>query len=161
MIGGVLYRHWYGTRDNSQTLQLVLPQIWRDEVLHLLHDNICTGHLGIHQTIGRLRSRFYWVGFKQDVIDKCKTCFKCQAQKMPTTPSKAPLKPYLVGMPLERIQVDIITPLPETPQGHKHVLSLTDCFTKWIECYPLKTITAKSRSLNHSNPIYNSVRNTP
>ena len=144
MIGGVLYRHWYGTRDNSQTLQLVLPQIWRDEVLHLLHDNICTGHLGIHRTIGRLRSRFYWVGFKQDVIDKCKTCFKCQARKMPTTPSKAPLKPYLVGMPLERIQVDIITPLPETPQGHKHVLSLTDCFTKWIECYPLKTITAKA-----------------
>ena len=144
LISGVLYREWFETKGDSKTLQLVLPQEWREEVLNMLHDNICTGHMGITRTIARVRSRFYWVGFKQDVVNKCNSCQVCQARKMPTTPLKAPLKPYIVGMPMERVQIDIVTPLPESYSGNKHILSLTDCFTKWIECFPLRAITAKA-----------------
>ena len=42
----VLYREWHDANDNTN-LQLVLPEIWRDEVVNLLHDNVCAGHLGI------------------------------------------------------------------------------------------------------------------
>lgn len=144
LVGGVLYREWYETKGDLHTLQLVLPPVWRDEIMHMLHDNICTGHMGIQRTIARVRSRFYWVGYKQDIVNKCNTCLVCQARKMPTTPNKAPLKPYIVGVPMERLQIDIVTPLPESYSGHKHLLTLTDCFTKWIECFPLKAITAKA-----------------
>ena len=63
---------------------------------------------------------------------------------MPAKPIKAPLKPCVVGIPMERIQIDLITPLPETYSGNKHILTVTCCFTKWTECYPLKNITAKT-----------------
>ena len=143
-INGVLYREWHDVKDGFLRLQLVLPEIWRDEVMTLLHDNICAGHLGIHRTIARVRSRFYWVGYKQDIINKCNTCHVCQARKMPTKTSRAPLKPYIVGIPMERVQMDLIGPLPESFSGNKYVLSLTCCFTKWTESFPLKSITAKT-----------------
>ena len=108
IIKGVLYREWYKTQGGPPTHQLVLPEIWRTEVLTLLHDNICAGHMGLHRTLARLRARFYWVGFKDDVVNKCNTCHACQARNMPTKPIKAPLKPYIVGVPMERIQMDII-----------------------------------------------------
>lgn len=144
IIDGVLYREWHEPEGGSLRLQLVLPEAWRDEVMTLLHDNICAGHLGIHRTIARVRARFYWVGYKQDIIDKCNSCQVCQARKMSTKPTKAPLKPYIVGIPMERIQMDILGPLPESNSGNKYVLSLTCCFTKWIESFPLKSITAKT-----------------
>ena len=144
LVNGVLYREWYEKQGGPPTLQLVLPEIWRAEVLTLLHDNICAGHMGIHRTLARVRARFYWVGFKEDVVNKCNTCHACQARNMPTKPSRAPLKPYIVGVPMERIQMDLIGPLRETRLGHKYVLTITCCFTKWTESYPLKNITAKT-----------------
>ena len=140
---GVLYREWHENNGNV-SLQLVLPEIWRDEVINLLHDNVCAGHLGMSRTIARVRSRFYWVGYKQDIINKCNACHVCQARKMPVKPSKAPLKPCVVGIPMERIQIDLITPLPETYSGNKHVMTITCCFTKWTEAFPLKDISAKT-----------------
>ena len=38
-----------------------------------------------------------------------------------------------VGNPLERIAMDILGPLPETPRGNKYILVLGDYFTKWTE----------------------------
>ena len=144
IIKGVLYREWYKTQGGPPTHQLVLPEIWCTEVLALLHDNICAGHMGIHRTLARLRARFYWVGFKDDVVNKCNSCHACQARNMPEKPIKAPLKPYIVGVPMERIQMDIIRPVPETSLGNNNVLLVTCCFTKWTERYPLNNITAKT-----------------
>lgn len=144
LINGVLYREWYETQGGPSTLQFVLPEVWRAEIMTLLHDNICSGHMGIHRTIARVRARFYWVGFKEDIVTKCNTCHACQARNMPTKPTKAPLKPYTVGVPMERVQMDIIGPLPETRLGNKYVLTITCCFTKWTESYPLKNITAEA-----------------
>ena len=46
MHNDVLYREWHDANGNTN-LQLVLPEIWRDKVVNLLHDNVCAGHLGI------------------------------------------------------------------------------------------------------------------
>ena len=63
---------------------------------------------------------------------------------MPAKPSKAPLKPYVVRVPMDRVQMDLIGPLPQTRFGHKYVLTVTCCFTKWTESYSLKIISAKA-----------------
>ena len=123
----------------------------------LLHDNVCAGHLGMSRTIVHVRARFYWVGYKQDIINKCNTCHVYQAPKMPVKQSKAPLKPCIVGIPMERIQIDLITPFPETYAGNKHILTVTCCFTKWTESYPLKNITVKKCHVEVSRTIHMSL----
>ena len=41
------------------------------------------------------------------------------------------------GYPLERIQIDILGPIPETNKGNKYVAVVVDMYTKWPEAYAL------------------------
>lgn len=41
------------------------------------------------------------------------------------------------GYPLERIQIDILGPLPETNRGKKYVAVVVDMYMKWPEAYAL------------------------
>lgn len=41
------------------------------------------------------------------------------------------------GYPLERIQIDILGPLPETNRGNKFIAVVVDMYTKWPEAYAL------------------------
>ena len=40
--------------------------------------------------------------------------------------------------------MDLVGPLPETPRGHKYIMTLTDYYTKWAEAAALKDKTATS-----------------
>ncbi|XP_011631100.1 uncharacterized protein K02A2.6-like [Pogonomyrmex barbatus] len=44
--------------------------------------------------------------------------------------------------PFERIQMDILGPLPVSSLGNKYLLIVVDCFTKWVEAFPLKNMRA-------------------
>ena len=85
--------------------------------------------------IGRLRRRFYWVSFKTDVKDWCRKCPQCQRRNSPSTHHRAPLKQYPVGVPFERIGIDILGSLPETFHGNKYIVVIGDALGKWIEAF--------------------------
>ena len=40
--------------------------------------------------------------------------------------------------------MDILGPLPKTPQGRKYILVVSEYFPKWKEAYPLKNMEATS-----------------
>ena len=133
---GVIYRELFSpTKENSR--QLLVPQCFRNGVLKMMHNDVTAGHLGITRTLARLQSRFYWVNYKTDVTRWCNNCTVCQARKGPTEKAKAAMKQYNVGVPLERVAIDISGPFPETPRGNKYVLGITDQFTKWVELCPM------------------------
>ena len=44
-----------------------------------------------------------------------------------------PVKPKL----FHQLGMDLIGPLPETPQHNKYIVTLTDYFSKWAEAAPL------------------------
>ncbi|XP_018362821.1 PREDICTED: uncharacterized protein LOC108761002 [Trachymyrmex cornetzi] len=74
----------------------------------------------------------------------CKTCKVCSARKGPPKKGKSPLQVYNVGAPFERVQMDVLGPLPVTSSGNKYLLVVVDCFSKWVEAVPLKNIRSKT-----------------
>jgi len=51
---------------------------------------------------------------------------------------------YNVGSPFERVQMDILGPLPISSSGNRYLLVITDCFTKWVEAFPLSNMRTKT-----------------
>ena len=42
-----------------------------------------------------------------------------------------------VGAPLDRLSTDILGPFPESTQGNKYVLAVTNYFTKWMTIFAI------------------------
>jgi hypothetical protein len=133
---GMLYRKCFDQGD-SFYYQLVVPKSRQKDVLHYYHDVPSAGHLGAEKMLQRIRREFYWPNLKQEVKNYCQSCDKCFARKTSNISNRAPLGQYLVGEPMERVQIDILGPLPLTTNGNKYILTMCDCFTKWVEAIPL------------------------
>ena len=80
---GVLYQLWESPSGDVITKQLVLPKIWRKDVLQELHNAQTAGHLGVAKTLSRVRERFYWVQCRRDVQQWCRDCDLCAQKRGP------------------------------------------------------------------------------
>ena len=125
-------------------MQLVVPGRLRREIFQQLHSSLTAGHLGIHKTTRKIKERFWWPKLKGDVELWCKRCDQCAFRKMSQGKRKAPLRQYQVGMPLERVAMDVIGPLPETERGNKYILVIGDYFSKWKEGYAMPNQEAET-----------------
>jgi len=47
------------------------------------------------------------------------------------------MKQYNVGLPFERLAIDIAGPFPETNRGNKYILVAIDYFSKWHEVFAI------------------------
>ena len=60
-----LYRHFRQSYKSPATAELVVPSGMRDIILNQLHNQ--AGHLGVHKTTAKIKERFYWPGYEQDI----------------------------------------------------------------------------------------------
>ena len=72
----LLYRKF--TKGNKVTLQLVVPNGFREKVMRLAHETLMSGHLGTKKTLDRVVAEFFWPGICGDVARFCKSCDICQ-----------------------------------------------------------------------------------
>lgn len=89
--------------DWSSVFQVVVPTVYRPDILQLAHDLCLAGHLGVKKTHDRVIRHFCWPGLKSEVAQYCRSCHVCQVsgkpnQKVPC----APLHPIpAIGEPFE------------------------------------------------------------
>ena len=86
--------------------RIILPASLRKTAFVLLHENIASGHLGQEKTLTRIKQRFYWYKYQEDVEYWCRNCDICASRKPPYRKAKAPMRQYNVGYPLERVAID-------------------------------------------------------
>lgn len=122
--------------------ELLVPDFEdRQKIIKECHSSVIGGHSGIAKTYARLRKRFFWESSKQDVQEFIKTCESCQRKKLVRKKGKEPMK--ITDTPrkaFDKIQIDIVGPLPTTEQGNRYILTVQDCLTKYSDAIPLKTI---------------------
>ena len=79
----ILMRKWRpsdGPADGEWNVvnQVVVPKVYRPEILKLAHDIPLGGHLGVHKTKDKIMRNFFWPGIRKEVAEFCKTCHTCQ-----------------------------------------------------------------------------------
>ena len=108
-----------------------------------MHDSLTSGHLGAFKTIEKIRERFYWPGFKDDVKLHVQQCDKCQKRANPPKTHRHSLVDWRVSYPFHHISIDFLGPLPSS-NGNRHILLIGDHFTKWYEAVPLPNWTVQT-----------------
>ena len=58
-----------------------------------------------------------------------------------------------VTRPFEKLSWDIMGPLPTSSRDNKYILVITDLFTKWVEAFPLKDMTATTLATTMLNEV--------
>ena len=134
---GVLYRRWETADGTEARFQIILPQRFREEMFTNLHSAINAAHMGRRRTQKRMQKKFYWFQMNEDIKMWVKICPICQRRKKSGLAAKAPLQPMLVGMPNERVALDIIDHLPESEAGMVCVLMMIDHFSKYAKAVAL------------------------
>ncbi|VDI64007.1 Hypothetical predicted protein [Mytilus galloprovincialis] len=81
LINNVLYRKWINTTTEESNLQFIVPEIWKENIMKMLHDDIQVGHFGIHKTVARAQNRFYWVNHKDEITKWVQNCIVCNSRK--------------------------------------------------------------------------------
>lgn len=118
--------------------KIVVPTILRKEVLERVH----SAHYGQLKTFNLVRKHFYWAGYFKDVENFVESCWECMKLK-----GKIP-RQALAEMPIctkngEILSLDICGPFKQTPKGNKYVLTIIDQFSRFLQLYPLKTVSAE------------------
>ena len=125
-------------------LQVLVPMTERRTILSHYHDNRTSAHLGLRKTLAKIRQGYYWPGLQKDVKLYVAGCSFCSQKKPPNKKKRAPMQIVETGFPMERIAMDILCELPVTSGGNKHILVISDYYTKWTECFAMPSIEAKT-----------------
>ena len=148
-LNGVLMRKWRSLDARPSegwrvVHQIVIPEQYRSEVLHLAHEALMAGHLGIDKTYRKALQNFYWPGLKRDVKLFCRSCHACQLVGKPNqNRHTAPLRPIpAFAEPFSQVIVDCVGPLPKTKAGHQYLLTIMYASIRFPVAIPLRNIQA-------------------
>ena len=103
-----------------------------------------SGHLGVNKTMAKAKYRYFWPGMSADIRSFLRSCDMCARRKAPAKKRVTPLQRYRVGVPMERVAIDLLGPLPKSDGGNQWVMVVGDYCTKWMEAYPLPDATAST-----------------
>ncbi|CAC5374212.1 unnamed protein product [Mytilus coruscus] len=140
LVNEILHRKWEnynGKHYACYDLHIVLPANFKRFVLNQVHNTVTGGHLGIRKTLSKIKQRYIWYKMRPDVKFWCTKCDICGTKKAPCKNSKAPMKQYFVGVPWERMAIDILGPLPCSVNNNRYLMVVQDYFSKWTEAIPI------------------------
>ncbi|XP_066976776.1 uncharacterized protein [Macrobrachium rosenbergii] len=128
--------------DHEILKQIMVPYVYRNELIALAHESGLAGHFGIHKTSVKLLMNYYWPKLKADVKKFVNSCDVCQKVGKPNQPiPKAPLCPIpVVSEPFKEVIIDVVGPLPRTRSGNEYIFTIMDKMSRYPEAIPLRTI---------------------
>ena len=87
-----------------------------------------------------LSKYIYWPGMHKDVEEFIEGCLACARAKPGKPHNQGKRTVVIPERPLAVVGMDIYGPLPETEEGYKYILTITDHFSRFIRLIPLRDV---------------------
>ena len=159
IVDGVLFRRVYDSVEGEVQLRCCVPDVatarfeqagqggkplnYRDLLLLEYHNGKLAGHVGRERTTEMIERDFWWPGLREDVRRWCKRCQHCLGERG-TTGVSAWTRTELFSRPFRVIQYDTITCKARVDGGSNYVLTVIDCFSRWVWLIPIVERNAKT-----------------
>ena len=117
----------------------------RGRIISEYHSSVTGGHKGSTKTYERIRENFYWPGMRHEIRKFVRECNDCKLNKTVRIKTKLPMQ--ITDTPseaFEKIEIDIVGPLPETEQKNKYILTIQDNLTKYSDGIPLRSTDSQT-----------------
>ncbi|XP_063597903.1 uncharacterized protein LOC134774421 [Penaeus indicus] len=153
-INDLIYRVCVKSKNEHEIgmKQLVIPSKFRPYILATAHDSSVAGHFSHRKTSEKIFYKFFWPGAGADIKRYCRSCPVCQKFSPKGKVRKVPLVSMpIISEPFTRVAIDLVGPLTSSNRGHKYILTLIDCATRFPEAVPLKNIDSVTVAENLIN----------
>ena len=119
----------------------LLPPAFRAVAFAATHG---LAHPGIRATKRLLSARWVWTGMASDSANWCRSCQFCQRAKVTRQPRAAVQQIPIPARRFSHLHVDLVGPLPRSPEGYSNLLTIVDRSSRWLEALPLLSTTAEA-----------------
>ena len=121
----------------------VIPTSILQTTISSFHDNSASGHLGISKTYNRMKTRVYYPSLHKAVMNYVRSCPTCQRVNFDNRKPAGHMSSPVVTRPWSTVHMDLMGPYTKSqPGGHQFVFVLIDYFSKWVEIFPIRTVTS-------------------
>ena len=122
--------------------RICLPQCFTEAITRQCHHE--TGHRGITSTAEQVGRRFYFPNLVSTAGLVVASCVTCQKAQPDARLQKHTYMSFPEGYPWQRISIDFVGPLVTSSQGNQYILTVKDCFSRWIEAFPTNNMRART-----------------
>lgn len=134
---GIIYK-----KGRDGDLKFYVPKSMEVEVIRTIHEKC--GHFGITKTIDYLRKNYWFPDMRKFVEQYIRNCIKCIIFSEPTKKNQVALHSIPKSpVPFDTLHIDHFGPLPSVTSKKKHILVVTDAFTKHTKLYPVNATSTK------------------
>ncbi|GKV18278.1 hypothetical protein SLEP1_g28683 [Rubroshorea leprosula] len=139
LVDGVLYK-----RSFSLPLLRCLNPYEAEYALREVHEGVCESHVGARTLAHKvLRQGYYWPNMHKDATYFVQKCPKCQFFAHLTHQPTEELTNLVALWPFAQWGLDLLGPFLKGVSGVTHLVVGVDYFTKWVEAWPLSSLTSK------------------
>ena len=143
----MLYRKNFNPKglDEAGYSQWVIPRALLQTVFKTCHESTLGCHLGSKKTLDRIQRCFWCPNLHTLTTRFCQSCHICQlTSKQGSVPKSPMLISKLADQPFEHLAMDLCGEIiPPSSQGHKYILTIICCSSRYPEAIPLKKIDTK------------------
>ena len=165
-------KEWYSRVSGITKFGLVLSSL--DDISALLTLVFCCclchqqhnlqlkylGHQGNNHTYCLIKHQYYWKGMNKDIRKYIANCIfwrqdKAKVLQYPLQMTEIPDRPF------DKITFDLVTDCETCTSGNKHILTIIDHLTGWLEAFPIPNKSADTivaTLINHYLPVHMCLR---
>jgi hypothetical protein len=100
-------------------------------------------HKAVEATVTELHKTVYFAGMYRWVNETLQRCETCQVKNGAIPNQRGLLVSHVTGYPFQKISIDFVGPLPRSKKGNEYMLTVSDCFTRWLEAFPCHRANAQ------------------